>query len=80
MFRDLVLRAGIISKERLKQADINPARPYALRAAFSSITRYHGVDRDTIDYFMGHRMPYNSAYHRMTRRSLKNFIKEERKG
>ncbi|RLI76231.1 integrase [Archaeoglobales archaeon] len=80
IFRDLVIRAGIISEEKLKQCDINPARPYALRAAFSSIMRYYGVDKDTIDYFMGHRMPYNSAYHRMTREELEELYKKGEKG
>jgi hypothetical protein len=27
IFRDLVVRAGVVSKGRLGQADINPARP-----------------------------------------------------
>ena len=61
-FRKYVLLAGIVTEEQLQKADINPGRPYALRAAFRSILGLKGVNQDLIDYMMGHSVAYNGAY------------------
>lgn len=64
MFRDLVLDAGIVTKDQLQMADINPARPHALRGAFSSILKLEGVNELFVEYMMGHVLPFNGAYFR----------------
>ena len=61
--RKFAVIAGIITEEELKEADINPARPHALRAGFSSIMVLQGVNQQLIDYFLGHTSdPYGGAY------------------
>jgi integrase/recombinase XerD len=62
MFREIVVAAGLVSKEQMENADINPARPHALRDAFNQILGLEGVNQLLIDYWMGHRLPYGGAY------------------
>jgi integrase/recombinase XerD len=62
MLRDVAIKSGIVSKEELEYADMNPARPHALRASFSTILRLNGFDPVLIDFMQGHRIPYNGAY------------------
>lgn len=61
--RKYAVITGIVSEEELKAADVNPARPHALRAGFSSILTLQGVNQQLIDYFLGHSSdPYGGAY------------------
>jgi len=60
-FRRYGLLAGIVTEEQLKKADMNPGRPYALRAAFRSILGLKGMNQDLINYMMGHSVAYNGA-------------------
>lgn len=62
MLRETALKAGLISEEDLENADLNPCRPHALRAAFSTILRLNGFDPLLVDFMQGHRIPYNGAY------------------
>lgn len=62
MFRDLALNAGIVTKDELEVSDINPARPHALRGAFSTILKLKGVNELFVEYMLGHSIPYNGAY------------------
>ena len=70
-FRRCGLLAGLVTKEQLKKADKNPARPYALRSSFSSILGLKGMDRDLIEYMMGHSVPYNGSYLGMSEDELR---------
>ncbi len=46
----------------------NPCRPHSLRAAFRTILGDAGMDRDVIEFFMGHRLPEHlRVYHSRTR-------------
>ncbi len=69
--REYVLLAGLVSEERLKRADLSPARPHALRAGFSTIARLKGLNEKLIDYFMGHSDSYGGAYNIVTNDELK---------
>ena len=62
MLRETALKAGLITEEDLETADLNPCRPHALRAAFSTILRLNGFDPLLVDFMQGHRIPYNGAY------------------
>jgi len=62
LFRTLAVNSGLVSKERLEECDQNPVRPHALRAAFSTQLRVGGVSDDFVDYMMGHKLPFDSAY------------------
>jgi len=46
----------------------NPMRPNSLRAAFRTILGDAGMDRDVIEFFMGHKLPEQlRVYHSRTR-------------
>ncbi len=64
MSKDLVLNAGIVTEDELEASDINPARPHALRSAFSTILKLEGVNELFVEYMLGHSIPYNGAYFR----------------
>jgi integrase/recombinase XerD len=76
MFRDLVINAGIVTKDQLQMADINPARPHALRSGFSSILKLEGVNELFVEYMMGHVIPYNGAYFRPHPEELRKVYSE----
>ena len=76
MFRRIAKRSGLVSEERLEEADYNPARPHALRAGFSSVLKEEGVNQSLIDGLTGHSVGYDSAYHNFTDRQLRELYQE----
>jgi integrase/recombinase XerD len=76
MFRDLVLTAGIVTEDELEVSDINPARPHALRSAFSTILKLEGVNELFVEYMLGHAIPYNGAYFRPHPEELRKVYSE----
>lgn len=61
MLRAIAPYSGI-SRSRLEAADINPLRPHALRASFSDQMAKAGASKQLVDYLMGHKLSYDSAY------------------
>ncbi|MEM2419628.1 MAG: tyrosine-type recombinase/integrase [Candidatus Bathyarchaeia archaeon] len=46
----------------------NPLRPHSLRAAFRTILGDAGMDRDVVEFFMGHKLPEQlRVYHSRSR-------------
>ena len=62
LMKEIVRASGLIENVDIDKADINPGRPYALRAAFSSILKFRGLDSDVIDGLQGHKVSYGGAY------------------
>lgn len=62
MFKEIVVWAGLVTKEQMKAADMNPARPHSLRDGFNQVLGLEGVNQLIIDFWMGHSVPYNGAY------------------
>jgi len=62
MLRDVAIKSGLVSQEEMDNADMNPARPHALRSAFSTILRLNGFNDTIVDFMMGHAIAYNGAY------------------
>jgi len=62
MVRDVAIKSGLVSQEEMDNADINPARPHALRSAFSTILRLNGFNDTIVEFMMGHTIAYNGAY------------------
>jgi integrase len=61
--RRAAFEAGLVSKEKLKSADMNPARPHALRTAFISILKLANMNNTLVEYFCGHSIsPTEKAY------------------
>jgi len=65
-FRRYGLLAGLVTEDQLQYTDFSPARPYILRSAFKSILTYCRMDRDLVEYMMGHVDPYGGAYLNLT--------------
>lgn len=76
MMRNAVTKSGIISKERLKRADFNPAGYHALRSTFSKRLEYAGMPVAYIDYMQGHSLPHGGAYRKPHPRKLLDKYKE----
>lgn len=66
IFRQLVVRAGLISEEELEAQTINPYGTHALRASFSKIATAVGMNKNLIDYLQGHKTPYHGVYSDLT--------------
>ncbi|MCK4636949.1 MAG: site-specific integrase [Methanomicrobia archaeon] len=79
VFKKIVVRSGLVSPERLKAADLNPARPHSLRMAFSSILRENGCPKEISDYLMGHKISNDSAYLNFTDGQLRDLYKKYEK-
>jgi len=64
--RRYVVSAGIQTPEELADSDMSRGRPHALRAGFSSILKSKGVDRELVEFMLGHEIPYGGAYFKMS--------------
>jgi integrase len=62
MMKTVVVKAGIVSVERLEKADFNIAGYHSLRGTFSKRLEYAGMSPAYIDYMQGHKLPHNGAY------------------
>jgi len=62
MFRKLAIKSGVLTREELEHYPINQAGAHSLRASFSKIGTAVGINKNVIDYFMGHMTPYSGAY------------------
>ena len=62
VLRRCAVLANLVTVEEMQKADINPARPHALRSAFESILSLHGANQGLIDSLMGHETQYGGAY------------------
>ena len=62
MFRRLATKSGVLTLEELEHYPINQAGAHALRASFSKVGTAIGINKNVIDYMMGHRTPYSGAY------------------
>jgi integrase/recombinase XerD len=56
-FTNAALKAGLVTREKLDAADINPCRPHAVRAAFVSILKNAGANNLIVEYLVGHAIP-----------------------
>ncbi len=75
-FKKYALLSGVVSEDEVKKADFCPARPYALRQAFSSILNSVGVPDAIREYMMGHCDKYNGAYFHLSDKELLKHYKK----
>lgn len=76
LMREVVVKARVVSKERLERADFNIAGYHALRSTFSRRMEYSGFPTAYIDYCQGHTLPHGGAYRRPNPRKLLEKYKE----
>lgn len=72
MMKKVAVDSGMVSKEQMESAKLNPCRPHTLRKAFSSIMQLQGVNSDVIDGLMGHTVRYGGAYSQLAEEELKD--------
>jgi len=78
--RTAALKAGLITQEQLKAADMSPCRPHALRTAFMSILKLNGVNNTLVEYMSGHSIsPTEKACLRLTTDELRRLYKQHEK-
>lgn len=53
MMKETAILSGLVSKEEMESADMNPCRPHALRTAFATIMKLQGVNNEIVEYWMG---------------------------
>lgn len=80
MLREVAVLSGVVNKEEMERADMNPCRPHALRAGFSSIMKLQGVNNEIVEHWMGHSIPYESAYLIPGEEELKKIYMENEEG
>ena len=76
VMRRIVLKAGVMTQERLDRCDINPAGYHALRSTFSRRLEYVGMPPPYIDYMQGHSLPHGGAYRKPSPGKLLDKYKE----
>jgi len=79
IFKKIVVRSGLVSPERLKAADLSPLRPHTMRMTFASILRENGCPSGLIRYFLGHKVPNDSAYFNYTDAQIRDIYKKYEK-
>lgn len=62
VMREIAAMSGVVSEGEMERADFNPCRPHALRSAFATIMKLQGVNNEIVEYWLGHSIPYESAY------------------
>ena len=76
VMKKIVIKAGVMSQERLDRSDINPAGYHALRSTFSRRLEYVGMPPPYIDYMQGHSLPHGGAYRKPSPGKLLDKYKE----
>jgi integrase len=66
-FKHLAIKSGIVSEEKMKNADLNPARPHALRAAGMSILKLDGYNSEAVEFRCGHELGSTQQAYWLTR-------------
>lgn len=62
VMRQVVMKSGILSKERLDRSDFNIAGFHSLRSTFSRRLEFAGMSPVYIDYMQGHKIAHGGAY------------------
>jgi integrase len=68
MFRALAVKSGLVTEAKMEQADINPARPHALRAAgMSALLKLDGYNPEAVEFRCGHELEGTQQAYWLTR-------------
>ena len=79
-FQALAVKSGLVSKERLESADMNPARPHALRSSFISILKLAGMNNVAVELLCRHTVSViDSAYSQFSLEELRKLYKKYEK-
>ncbi len=67
IFQSLAIKSGLVTEEQMKKADINPARPHALRAGGMSILKLEGCPEKWVEFRAGHELGETDSAYWLTR-------------
>lgn len=67
MMKSLAIKSGLVTEEKMKLADINPARPHSLRAGGMSVLKLNGVPEKWVEFRCGHELGGNDTAYFLTR-------------
>ena len=76
LFRKLTKKLGIVSEAILESADINPARPHALRGSIATILREH-INSEIVEYWMGHKIKEKSLAYFLDLQARRDSLQEK---
>jgi len=75
--KSLALKSGLVSKEQMENADLNPCRPHALRSSFISILKTNGMNNMAVEYLAGHSLSTTEqAYWQVRTEELRKMYKQ----
>jgi len=66
-FRKLALKAELVSEKQLEAADINPARPDALKSSGMNLAKLSGMNEKAVKFMAGHKLDETTMAHWMAR-------------
>lgn len=55
-FRKYALKAGLVTEKQLEVADLNPARPHALRSSGMTVAKLSGMNETAVEFISGHNL------------------------
>ncbi len=55
-FKEIAIKSGLVSEERMKVASMNPARPHSLRSSGMSVAKLSGMPEVLVEFMAGHKM------------------------
>jgi len=67
MLKTLAIKSGLVTEEQMEQADINPARPHALRAGGMSVLKLAGYNEEAVEFRCGHELDSTRQAYWLTR-------------
>ena len=67
MLKNLAIKSGLVTEEQMERADINPARPHALRSSSMSVLKLAGYPEKAVEFRCGHELNGNDQAYYMTR-------------
>ena len=67
MLKTLAIKSGLVTKEQMEAADMNPARPHSLRAGGMSVLKLTGYPEKAVEFRCGHTLNGNDEAYWLTR-------------
>ena len=63
MLKTLAIKSGLVTERQMELADLNPARPHALRSSSMSVLKLAGYPETAVEFRSGHELsPTDQAY------------------
>lgn len=67
MLKMLAIKSGLVTKEQMQLADLNPARPHSLRSGGMSVLKLAGASEKWVEFRSGHQLSETDSAYFMAR-------------